>query len=213
MCTLKDNEITLSDVALIRKYDLDDRKPLECDHDYADMPSIMDCSALTEFTKATVSYIAGFAGKMTAKKSWCQECCDALGSSHHKAHSVFLETKDRGGLFKPSKSVIAICELTEKKFKRLSNSTQGKLPQSRGIVGAICTSVLGDIPLEIMFPELDTHMKENDVTENHVFQLIKAVCRNYCKVRMYHLGKQMTAKIAKDKIRKNLSKLILHKHQ
>lgn len=176
------------------------------------MPPITS-TGLTEFTKATVSYIAGFAGKLTAKHSWCKECCDALGSTQHKAHSVFLETKDRGGLFKPSESVIAICEETEKKFRRLLNSTQGKVPQSKGIVGAISTSVLEDIPLSHIFTELDDHMKETDVTDNHVFQLIKAVCKSYCKVRIFHLGKRMTEKLAKDKVRKKLSKLILFKNQ
>ena len=213
VCNVEGSEITLSHVALIKKYDLEERKPLDWDHDYDDMPSVMDCSALTEFTTATVSYIAGFTGRMTAKQSWCKECCDALGSSQHKAHSAFLEAKDRGGLFKPTESVILICEETERKFRRLLASTKGKLPQSRGIVNAIATSVLEDICLEKIFSDLNDHMKDTAVMDNHVFQLIKAVCKNYCKVRMYHLGKKMTASICKDKIRKKLSKLIIQKHQ
>ena len=138
-------QITMSDIALIRKYDLGDREPLQNDHDYADVPnfpsashSAGDVAGLSDFTKASVSYIAGYVGNMTAKHSWCKECCDALGSPQHKAHSLFLKSKDKGGLFKPTSSVIYICEETEVKFRRLLRSSQGKLPQSPGIVNAIC---------------------------------------------------------------------------
>ena len=53
-------------------------------------------------------HLAGWAAKKTAKHSWCNECSDSLGSQQHKAHSTFFEMKDRGWLFEPTESVIAI---------------------------------------------------------------------------------------------------------
>ena len=209
---VNETKITMSNVALIRKYDLQDRQPMQCDHDYADMCSITT-THLSEFTAATVSYIAGFVGRMTAKTSWCRECCLSLGSPQHKAHTSFLEAKDRGGLFKPSKSVITICEETEKKIKRLLNTTEGKPPKDIGVNAAIATAVLQDLPLDVIFRDLDDHMKDTAVTDNHVFQLIKLVSKNYCRVRFFHLGKQISADIVKIKVRNKLSKLILFKNQ
>ena len=131
VCKVEDTEVTMSDVALIRKYDLEHRNPEECDHDYEDTPNFSSTN-LSEFKKPVIAYISGSAGKITARNLWCKECCDALGSKQHIAHSLFIEQKDRGGLFKPSVSVIKICEETEVRFQRMLRSTGGKLPRSKG---------------------------------------------------------------------------------
>ena len=86
-------------------------------------------------------------------------------------------------------------------------------PQGKGIPDAIATSVLGNINLSRVFRELDDHMVDSAVNENHTFRLIKIICKCYCKIRLYHLGKEFTAKMAGTKIRKKLSKLVLFKHQ
>lgn len=64
-----------------------------------------------------------------------------------------------------------------------------------------------------IFPELSDHMMEMAVQDNHVYQLVKKVSKNYSKIRMYQLGKQLTAKITGIPIRKKFSKLIHFKHQ
>ena len=127
VCKVGGQEITLSDVQLIRRYDLADKDPRQDDHDYADTPNVT-VNHLTEFTRDAISYIAGSVGRMTATKNLCKICCDALGSPQHMAHSVFLMNKDRGGLFKPTQSVISICLETETKFRRLLDTTGGNLP-------------------------------------------------------------------------------------
>ena len=202
-CYVKDTTVTISEVALIKKYDLSiQRKPLECDHDYVDIP--VSAVNLSQFKEATVSYIAGFTGRMTSKSCLFQKCSDSLGSPQNVSHSAFLRMKDSGGLFKPSPSVIAICEETEKKFQRILSTTGGKLPQGKGITDAIASSVLEDITLAKTFPELHQHMLDTAVQDNHVFQLIKIVSRNYSKIRMYRLGKELTNQVNSDKVRKNL---------
>lgn len=72
--------VTMTTAALIRKYDMAERTPLQDDHDYHDAPNFLT-SSLSEFKKAAISYIAGYAVKMTKKTILCDECCDALGSA------------------------------------------------------------------------------------------------------------------------------------
>ena len=72
---------------------------------------------------------SGSAAKITARFTICPNCCEALGSRTHGSNSPFLNFKDQGGLFKPSKSVVTICKLTELKIRQLLRQTQGKPPQ------------------------------------------------------------------------------------
>ena len=202
--------LRLSDAALIRKYDLVPRQPEQSEHDYCDVPNF---GLLSEFKKAAVSYIAGYVGKMTHKQLICETCSNALGSTTHYHTSQFLKLKDRGGLFKPSHSLLRTCEETEKCFNRLLSVTNGKCPTSAGITQAISVAVLGNINHRFIFSELNEHMKECAVEDNHLTNLIKLIARNYCKIRMHHLTKEDNARMSGPKIRKKLSKLILFNHQ
>ena len=92
-------------------------------------------------------------------------------------------------------------------------ATDGKLPQCIGLSDAIAVSVLGYLGSSDIFTELQSHVLESAVDDNHIFQLIKIIVKCYCKVRFYHLGKETTDKIGGTKIRKKLSKLILFKSQ
>ena len=53
-CKISNKEIPISDSALIRKYDLQEKQPLQVDHDYVDAPNI---PILSEYKKAVISYI------------------------------------------------------------------------------------------------------------------------------------------------------------
>ena len=70
----------------------------------------------------------------------------------------------------------------------------GKLPHGKGIPKAIATVVLGTLKVPSLFTELD---------DNHVYKLIKKILKCYCKVRLYHLGKETTADLSGEKIQKN----------
>lgn len=73
--------------------------------------------------------------------------------------------------------------------------------------------MLGDINLSRIFKDLDDHMTDTAVNENHVFGLIKLIANHYSKVRLYHLGKLHTERIAGERVRKRMAKMILFKHQ
>ena len=124
------NNVSLSNAALIRKYDQQERIPIQSEHDYHDSPNF---AILSEYKEAAVSYIAGNVARMAEKRLLCMDCCAALGSKHNTANSRFLALKNRGGLFKPTQSVIAVCKETEKSFSRMLVSTGGNLPQCAGL--------------------------------------------------------------------------------
>ena len=122
---------------------------------------------------------------------------------------TWVENKDSGAT---TKSVIDVCEETEKCFERMRTSTNEKLPQVRGIPDAITTIVLSGIDSANIFKNLDEHMLDTPVNDNYTFSLIKTISQCYSKVSIYHLGKEATEKLDRNKVRK-LNKLVLFKHQ
>ena len=202
--------VTITNAAIIRKYDLEERRPVESDHDYCDSPNI--CK-LSDFKKASISYIAGYVARKVEMQTLCSDCSSALGSTTSKPTTKFLKLKDRGNLYKPTQSVIDICEETEKCFKRLLVATSGNLPHGKGIVDAVAVSVLGACNNSSLFKELEYHMFDTTVEENHIHTLIKSIIKCYCKVRLYHLGREATENLCGDKIRTKLHKLVLFNHQ
>ena len=127
-CNVNEEAVTICEASLIRKYDLQDRGPVQSEHDYGDMPNFVN---LSEYKVAAISYIAGYVAKMAIKKILCEKCCQALGAKNHQAESRFLKLKDRGGLFKPTQSVMKVCEETERSFQRMIATTGGNLPQGK----------------------------------------------------------------------------------
>ena len=204
--------VTISEAALIRKYDLQECPPAQTDHDYCDAPNIV---VLSEYKSAAISYIAGYVANMSEKKIICSQCSNALKAPDQKPleASDFVQFKSRGGLTLASSSVRKVCEETENCFACLLAATSGKLPRGQGVPDAISTAVLGSLKIEEIFPELNEHMIDTSATDNHIFQLVKEVAKCYCKIRPHHLAKQTTQQESGLSVRKELSKLVLFKHQ
>ena len=128
---------------------------------------------------------------------------------------LFLRLKDKGGLVKPSESVVRVCENTERCIQRVLNSNGGTLPQAVGnnFVSTLCLTVLSDVAQKEIFVDLYDHMLDSTPDSNHLFSLIKCISKCYIKIRMHSLGKTFTEKFTGTKVRKQLSKLVLFKHQ
>ena len=209
-CKVNEEIVTLNDAALMRKYDLVHQPvPVQNDHNYCDYPNMVN---LSEFKKEAVSYIAGYVAKMAEKKTHCGVCTKSLGSKD-AASSGLINLKGRGGLFKPSDSVVVVCQEAEKCFMRMLKASGGNLPHSKGVPDAIATSVLEAVNLRKVFIDLHEHMYDTTVEENHVFLLIKVITKCYCTVRLSHLAKEATVDNCGDKIRKKFNKLVLFNHQ
>ena len=76
------------------------------------------------------------------KKTHCDVCSKSLGSKD-AACSGLIKLKDYGGLFKPSDSVVTVCEEAERGFMGMLKASGGNLPHCKGVPDAIATSVLG----------------------------------------------------------------------
>ena len=94
-----------------------------------------------------------------------------------------------------------------------AQTTSQKLPQCKNVQEGIAVAVLRTIDVKQVFTNLEDHMLDCIVTENHIFLLIKVVAKTYCKIRLYHLGKEKTQTINYDRICHKFSKLILFNHQ
>ena len=154
------------------------------DHDYCDIPNI---SPLTEYKHQAIGYIAGFVAKSVGERLLCLKCKAAL-KSNYMNNDTFLMFKNRGGLTKLSASVTEICEEAEKCFQRMLAVTSGKLPQSVGLMNAFSIAVLGNIGSKTTFRELEDHITDSALGDNHIIHLIKEVTKCYCKIRFKHLG-------------------------
>ena len=207
---VREHDITITDAALARKYDITDKNFQQLDHDYAEIPNI---TSISEYKQAAISYIAGYVAKMASKKLLCITCIAALGSKTRKPVHTFISFKDRGGLWKPSASVVKVCEVTELRVQKMLAFTSGKLPQGKGVLQGVTSCVLQDLDISKIFNDLDQHMFESTATDNHIFILIKTIASCYCKIRFHHLAKETTQRISGDIVRKRLNKLVLFKHQ
>ena len=92
--------------------------------------------------------MARYVAQMVQKKTTCSACHEAVGSRQHKSESAFLTLKDRGNLFKPAESVIAVCIEMERCFQRMLATTEGRLPQGKGSPDVIALSVLNSVNMK-----------------------------------------------------------------
>ena len=64
-----------------------------------------------------------------------------------------------------------------------------------------------------IFSCLDNHMFDTVVEDNHVHKLIKLISQCYCNIRLHHMSKSVNEDAVGTKVRRELSRLIVLKHQ
>ena len=64
--------------------------------------------------------------------------------------------------------------------------------------------MLGEANLTTIFRQLDDHVVETAVNDNHIFGLVKLIAKSYCKVRFHHLGKEYSQQLTGERVRKKL---------
>ena len=205
-------EDSTNDILIDRRFDqLVEPTAEEID---AEIPSLPELSIYRE---VAVGYIAGFVARIVARRTNCPDCSCALSSkffdNSNPSHGLILQ-KDRGGLCKPSDSVVRVCNATERLFQKLLFVTDQKLPQGPGVAEALGRAVLQEVGADnSVFRDLYPHMLDTEPDNNHVFSLIKAVSAAYTNVRMHHVAKQHNLKVTGKYVRKTMTKTILFKHQ
>ena len=81
-----------------------------------------------------------------------------------------------------------------------------------GIPSVVTTSVLSQLHNKV-FATLSDHDLDTSMEENHIFKPIKTISFSHTKIIFNHLAKAETDVQTGIKIRKQVSKLILFKHQ
>jgi len=210
----QNRQIDILDMSVVKRYDLNLDVPADNEHDYSSLNSFANLSIYKEYL---IPYISGFVIKMVKKRIKCPVCISALTLESDQIFDnlMFIEIKNKGGLTKPSQSVVRICECTERLIQRILNCNNGALPQSVGnnFVSTLTLTVFSEIAEKHIFEELNDHMLDSSINCNHVFSLIKCIIQCFITIRMHALAKNYTEKITGIKVRNKLSKLVLFKHQ
>ena len=134
---------------------------------------------------------------MVRKQVNCPVCVSALPAEAGETLHPFMGQKDRGGLVKASESVVQVCHETEKCFEFMMKATSGKLPHCKDLEHIVSSAVLANMSAD----------------DNHVYPLVKVIAACFSRIRLHHLGSRVNEEAMGDRVRKQLSKLILFKHQ
>ena len=125
---------------------------------------------------------------MVRKRLFCSRCTESLFSGGGQfPQSVGL--KDKGGLPKPSRGVLAVCGETEKCIEKYLRDTDDQLPQGPRVSSEIATSVLEAVRGKV-FSSLDDHVFDTAVEEDHVHLLVKTISLCFSEVRFHHLAEE-----------------------
>ena len=75
--------------------------------------------------------------------------------------------------------------------------------------------MLGEKNLPTIFRKRGDYIVNTAVNENHVFGLIKLDTKIYCKIRLYHSGKECTELLTGERVTKKFNKFrfMLFKNQ
>ena len=93
-------------------------------------------------------------------------------------------------------------------------ATCGKLPRGKCLEHIISSAVLANMSTTTVFMSLSSHMFDTATDDNHVHALVKVVSACFTLIRLHHFGSsRINEESVGDKVRKQLSKQILFKHQ
>lgn len=185
-CTAQDNTVILpanaevcdndQETSVSRKYDFSQTMLETPDHDYC-MYSPSDC--YSTFTATIVTYIAGFVVKKVIEAIECKICANALYATtppDYDKRFILIKLRDNGGLTYPSKDVLKIAELTERVFRRYTASCNGRPTNRKNTKQIVLTGVLTHTSNTSLFENLQEHMFDTEITDNHIHIKSHSIC-------------------------------------
>lgn len=165
---------------------------------------------LSEFKLNVLNHVAGFIQMQLRAKERCCFCNSFLSNMKIVHGGQLLNRKNRGGLTLPSKEFEKIVRISESLFQNLLLEAGGNPFKIKNIVDIIslkaCTLIQELYPN--LLEELDEHL---GIMGSHRNLMIKKVVGCYIALRVKHFCKQYNDQSVK--VRVQLSKLILFKHQ
>lgn len=74
-------------------------------------------------------------------------------------------------------------------------------------------SVFRNLPLQNIFINFDSHIRNLDFLENHKYELIKSIIQLYLTVKLYYFGKCCTMQLHDTFVRHSNTKITIFKGQ
>lgn len=117
----------------------------------------------------------------------------------------FVKCKDKGGLFSPRKDVSVICKIAERNLSIFQ--LENKLNQKNFYEHLInrCFRMINSS----VFDNMDEHIFESKIFENHRYYLIKFILEQYLNTKLFYIGFNKTMSINSMAVRQLYNKLIL----
>ncbi|KAL1495107.1 hypothetical protein ABEB36_010576 [Hypothenemus hampei] len=173
-------------------------------HDHAYVNGNID--NISPYVEDVLNYIAGFVVRSVSKRITCDFCRQHLATS--ETTSALINLKNRGGLIIPSPSVVFICKKLESiiRINKYNFSVKGNL----------CQKIFHQLMLNCLDffndQEMTNHIKQQDLIDNHKYQLIKLVAYNYINLRLRHEARKINQS-SQTNVRQKYNRLVLFAHQ
>lgn len=154
------------------------------------------------FINNVIVHIAGYVCSKLCQSLKCAMCISFLFPSSEEQHDeeyLLLDSKNNGGLFVPSRSVINVCKEAEKVIR--SHQKCVEKISSNDIVIRVVSGVLGKGIVKENF-----HFNELESSE-HLKHVVGEIVKCFTKVRLHHIAKQTTLGIVPTSNRSQCTKL------
>jgi ribosomal protein S17E len=165
---------------------------------------------LSEFKLNVLNHVAGYIQKQLKAKEQCVYCGSFLSNMKIVHGGLLINRKNRGGLTLPSVEFEKIVQISETLFVNLLLEAGGNPFKVKNLVDII--SLRACSLIQELYPtllrELDNHV---GIMGSHRNLMIKKVVGCYIALHVKHFCKQFNKQSVK--VRVQLSKLILFKHQ
>lgn len=207
-CSILDNTKMLTVNSCVEEKQIDDTCQPEVhllDHDYFE--SYMNIS---KYVGDTSQYIAGFVIKKILKSITCSMCQASLITNNSNYNrSTLISIKNRGSLIFPSRSVVLVCQETERLIRSYPptyfNSNKNKLyllVKIKQNLYKYNRELFSNCPDQESF--LDTHKN----------QIIKLIVFKYVDIRVFHeVRKVNDINIKSGRSRAKFTKMVLFNHE
>lgn len=181
-----------------------------------DDEDIDDCSdnnleniCLSDYLDDIVKYISGFVQKSILKQLSCNNCKQYLTSSSQDECKLITHKKygDWAHLTCANKELYRLCVLCEKVFR---SETHTKNVYNRDLLTSKVLRCTTDLNF---FHDINDHILNLDLLDNHIFFLIKSIAKKYFTVRLHHFLKLKNLATRKKICRAKLNNLIKFNNQ
>ena len=174
---------------------------------------------LSPFIENVLVYMSGWVVRRVFSLIKCTECAELLACQKGDIESsvegnALLILKDNGGLIHPTKDVVRVVGVAEKVLREMVNIRDVTKVKDRSSWGLkLETKVLNELPNDLFLSKKKHFQDSTDGLNNHLFSLVRIICRCFLNVRKHHICKMTNISLKKTIVRQSNNKLTLFKNQ